>query len=113
MILNLYLDFMASQSCGQLASLLRCRWDDNNDCLEDPRPGELTAALPVLHLIPRQDFSPPADNYQCPLYRTAARAGMLSTTGQSTNFVLHLSLPVAKGTDADKWTLQGVAALCS
>lgn len=38
---------------------------------------------------------------------------MLSTTGQSTNFVLHLSLPVAGGTDAGKWTLQGVAALCS
>eukprot|EP00891_Asterochloris_glomerata_P001497 jgi/Astpho2/1497/e_gw1.00026.129.1_t len=89
------------------------RWDDAHSCLEDPRPGELTAALPVIHFIPLQDFSPPADYYQCPLYRTAARAGMLSTTGQSTNFVLHLSLPVAGGTDAGKWTLQGVAALCS
>jgi hypothetical protein len=41
------------------------------------------------------------------------RAGLLSTTGQSTNFVLCVALPVAPGTTADDWVLQGTALLCT
>jgi dynein heavy chain len=37
---------------------------------------------------------------------------VLSTTGQSTNYVLSVSLPVKEGTDEDTWVLQGVALLC-
>lgn len=42
----------------------------------------------------------------------AFRAGVLSTTGQSTNFVLCVSLPMQPGSDADRWVLQGTALLC-
>lgn len=51
--------------------------------------------------------------YLCPLYKTSVRAGVLSTTGQSTNFVLHVSLACAPGTDASAYILSGVAALCA
>ena len=57
----------------------------------------------------------PADpkEYQCPLYKTSVRAGILSTTGQSTNFVICVGLPIRPGTDSDFWVLQGVALLCA
>lgn len=42
------------------------------------------------------------------------RAGTLNTTGQSTNFVLYISLKLPETLSAPSfWTLQGVAALCA
>jgi len=51
--------------------------------------------------------------YECPLYKTSVRAGVLSTTGQSTNFVLHIRLPLPAGVQPEKPIMQGVAALCA
>jgi dynein heavy chain len=54
---------------------------------------------------------------QCefPVYKTPGRAsaGGLSTTGHSTNFLLHMSLPIPAGSTQQYWLLQGVAVLCS
>lgn len=88
------------------------RWDTAAGCLAESQPGVMAAPLPVVHFKPATNAAPPADQYQCPLYKTSARAGLLSTTGCSTNFVLCVSLPCPVGKDVDSWVLQGVALLC-
>lgn len=83
-----------------------------NECLTESSCGVMYSPLPVMHLMPVQDYVAPESSYDCPLYKTSARAGALSTTGQSTNFVLCVDLPIREGTDRDHWVLQGVALLC-
>lgn len=51
--------------------------------------------------------------YACPLYKTPSRAGVLSTTGHSTNFLVHMGLPIPAASTPQFWLLQGVALLCS
>lgn len=81
--------------------------------LQESEPGVMYSPLPVIHFRPAQnsDAAPPG-TYACPLYKTSVRAGVLSTTGQSTNYVLSVALPVREGTDEDTWVRQGVALLC-
>merc|ERR1712216_120060 len=96
------------------------RWNRAGAFLDESEPGVMCSPLPVIHFVPVQHYVPPAlladvdpEEYQCPLYKTSVRAGILSTTGQSTNFVLCVGLPIRPGTDSDFWVLQGVALLCA
>ncbi|CAG9467054.1 unnamed protein product [Pedinophyceae sp. YPF-701] len=88
-------------------------WDTERRQLSDAKPGQMHCKLPIVHFLPDVVRPPPRTVYLAPLYRTPARAGVLTTTGQSSNFVLYLHLPMPGGASASKWILQGTAALCS
>lgn len=66
-------------------------------------------SCPVIRLVPTVDLDDTRLRYNCPLYKTASRAGVLSTTGHSTNFVISVLLP----TDFPEnyWVLKGTALI--
>ncbi|XP_066430423.1 dynein axonemal heavy chain 6 isoform X2 [Eleutherodactylus coqui] len=86
------------------------RWDDENMVIEDALPRQMNPMLPVVHFEPRQNYHPNPTLYQAPLYKTSARAGTLSTTGHSTNFVVTVLLPSKR--PSDYWISKGSALLC-
>jgi len=92
------------------------RWDSSVEgaggMLAEPDRRQLYADLPVLWLLPGETRRRTRDHavYECPVYKTSARAGTLSTTGHSTNFVLAVHL---RTREPDRyWVKRGVAMLC-
>ena len=90
-----------------------CRWDTDAGELKDSLPKVLTQAMPAIHMIPAKltDIDEDAHVYNCPVYKTSERRGMLSTTGHSTNFVMLTRLPMAAEHTAKTWIKAGVAML--
>ncbi|XP_005385504.1 PREDICTED: dynein heavy chain 6, axonemal [Chinchilla lanigera] len=86
------------------------RWDDKEMVIEDALPGQMNPMLPVVHFEPQQNYEPSPTLYHSPLYKTGARAGTLSTTGHSTNFVVTVLLPSKRS--KDYWIAKGSALLC-
>ena len=86
------------------------RWDRATASVEDPRPGEMFSAMPVIHFSPSAEHTSPPGTYAAPIYKTSVRAGTLSTTGMSTNFIVAVDLP--SNAPSSKWIKAGVALLC-
>uniref|UniRef100_A0A670K2Q2 Dynein axonemal heavy chain 6 n=1 Tax=Podarcis muralis TaxID=64176 RepID=A0A670K2Q2_PODMU len=86
------------------------RWDDEEMVIEDALPRQMNPVLPVVHFEPHQNYEPDPSLYHAPLYKTGARAGTLSTTGHSTNFVVTVLLPSKR--PSDYWISKGSALLC-
>jgi len=98
------------QRCGLCARPMRACLPLQAACL---LPASILRSHHAAHLAAGRFMQVhPAGHYACPLYKTGDRAGVLSTTGQSTNYVLSVALPMRPGTSEDQWILQGVALLC-
>ncbi|KAL7709827.1 dynein heavy chain cytosolic putative [Lotmaria passim] len=82
--------------------------------LVESMPGVLYTSTPVIHLQPVRsgEATATAETYACPVYKTSARVGTLSTTGLSTNFVTSLDLVSTAGVPPKHWIERGVALLC-
>jgi len=65
-----------------------CRFDINSMLLEDEKPGEMMTPVSMMLFIPAKDIVRDENDYRIPIYKTSIRAGTLSTTGHSTNFVV-------------------------
>ena len=84
------------------------RWDSHKQSLAESLPRVLFDTLPVIWLKAGDKKADEA-GYDCPVYRTSARRGVLSTTGHSTNYVVSIKIPT--DVPAEVWVRRGVAAL--
>lgn len=87
------------------------RWDDAAHLVGESRPKELFTSFPIIWLKPVQHRRAADGVYNCPVYKTLTRAGTLSTTGHSTNFVMDIELPSDQ--EESHWINRGVALFCS
>uniref|UniRef100_A0A7S1SD79 Dynein heavy chain n=1 Tax=Alexandrium catenella TaxID=2925 RepID=A0A7S1SD79_ALECA len=86
-----------------------CAWDYEDMVLADQEFGVMFTRCPVINFIPWQDKVANKEKYSCPLYKTSVRAGTLSTTGHSTNYVLSIELET--NVQRSSWILKGAALL--
>lgn len=59
------------------------RWDDDTMTCADAIKGVMNSPLPMMLMQPEMDYEPDEKDYTSPLYKTSARAGVLSTTGNT------------------------------
>ncbi|MEJ1273900.1 hypothetical protein NN561_004775 [Cricetulus griseus] len=87
------------------------RWDRKMMQIGESLPKILYDPLPIIWLKPGDSaLFQHQDIYVCPVYKTSARRGTLSTTGHSTNYVLSIELPT--NMPQKHWINRGVASLC-
>ena len=87
------------------------RFDRETKMIADSRHKVMNDTLPVIHFVPTQDFKRNSADYECPLYKTSERKGVLSTTGASSNFIVAVDIPTDK--NPDYWVRMGTAMLCA
>ncbi|KAK4874901.1 hypothetical protein RN001_014261 [Aquatica leii] len=87
------------------------RWDRKLKQLNESYPKILFDVIPIMWLKPgiKSEYVK-RPSYTCPLYKTSARRGVLSTTGHSTNFVMFLTIDT--NLSETHWINRGVAGLC-
>ncbi|XP_063217340.1 dynein axonemal heavy chain 1-like [Bacillus rossius redtenbacheri] len=89
-----------------------CRWSASQHILAESRLKELYTDMAAILLVPVQHYQKPVTGiYECPVYKTLTRAGVLSTTGHSTNYVLAIEIPSDQ--PQKHWIKRGVALICA
>ena len=89
-----------------------CGWDKQRKILAESQPKQLFVESPTMWLQPvRVADKEQTAGYQCPVYRTADRRGVLATTGHSTNFLMFVEMP--SDLPETHWTMRGVCMLTS
>lgn len=78
--------------------------------LKESEPKVLFFEAPCIEIEPvtLEEYKP--TGYRSPMYKTTDRYGQLSTTGESTNFVMFFRVPTKK--DPVHWIRRGVALVC-
>ncbi|XP_049878805.1 dynein axonemal heavy chain 1-like [Pectinophora gossypiella] len=87
------------------------RWNMGDMSLEESKPKELHTEMTIIYMKPEQNHKLREGLYECPTYKTLLRAGTLSTTGHSTNYVMTIELPTHK--PQSHWIKRGVALFCA
>lgn len=89
-----------------------CSWDPIERKLVESKPKLLYDLAPIIQLIPKPRKQKKAKGkiYLCPIYKTAERRGVLTTTGHSSNFIMHIGF--FSEFDPKHWIKRGVALLC-
>ena len=88
-------------------------WNEKLGIIEDSNSKLLYSEMPYIHIIPKKISEKiEVHSYSCPVYKTKVRAGTLSTTGHSTNYVINVDIPIDKKYKSDFWIKRGVALLC-
>jgi len=88
------------------------RWNSTTHYLDESKPKQLYTEVPLVWFLPKKNRKKPETGiYGCPVYKVLSRAGALSTTGHSTNYVLELELPSREVEEI--WIRAGVAAFLS
>jgi len=84
-------------------------WNYEDGTIADQEYGVMFMKAPVINFVPYDSRVADTSKYACPLYKTSVRAGTLSTTGHSTNFVLFIELMTTEA--PSYWILKGAAML--
>ena len=91
------------------------RYNREEKVIDDQLPDILYDRMPLIHFKPQKDYVPKEEEYACPMYKTGLRRGVLSTTGQSTNYVLNVEIPCQSSnlyTAPSHWIRRAAALLC-
>ncbi|XP_058131265.1 dynein axonemal heavy chain 14 [Dasypus novemcinctus] len=95
------------------------RWNHEKKILDDSLPFEICCDFPEIHFLPTKISTEERTSnqtaselytFECPLYQTPQRSGILTTTGLSTNFLTSVYLSTEK--PPSHWITMRVALLC-
>ena len=86
-------------------------WSSEYRALCIPSSSDLFRPMPIISFTPKSSYEVPSLYYRCPLYKTSARVGQLSSTGHSTNFITEMCFKTIDS-NPDFWIRRGVAMMC-
>lgn len=86
------------------------KWNPELSSLDESDPKVLFTKCPMMLFTPRKTSEFKVFQcYECPIYKTSLRKGVLMTTGHSTNFVLLMKIPCVQS--PSHWVIRGTAII--